>query len=331
MNTFYFSYLFHKYKIFYLLLLGLFILIYPVLCLFITNSNSNILEKISYFPTVVIMVLGYLLPLASFVSYYKRDKSYLLYSLPESRTTIFRTNAIFHLTFVIVSFLISGLLNMLIFYLRNINIDFLAMFQYIVFMIIVFVAAYSFSSFCFSISRNYFDVIVISLGYLALPVLFLIANYVVFRNELEFLKWEKISLLGIADNINRFFSTKMISSVNQIYPNYNIITTLPFLSCFFMYLTHMELKSLEPENIGSTTKSVFGYHTLILLYSFVFLVIANFQTGITFFIVMVTLLIAFVLANFILYRRFKVSKLLIIEFILLVGISNLLVYLLGGI
>lgn len=329
MNTTYFKYLFKRYLFFYIILTILYFLMFVLVSSFINNSNKQALYKLLYFPTTLFMILAYVTPLLSHRMYYSQTSANIYFSLPDRRVNIYRTSIYFHFLMNVLIFLVTIYLGILILVIKQVDYNYLSLFLYSLLMVIVFMGTYCFSAFIVSKTKNIIDALIINVSYIVLPALILMALYLVFKINSDVISWRDISFIGQADKTTAYFAEVAIfdSGITLAKPFQYLIIFIFSIICHLGSLS--AVRKLKPETIGERTTSLFAYKSIIPLYCFFILIVANFETGITFVVVLIFLIICYVTFTLISKRSLKFDYKILIIFLVILISSNLLVYFLG--
>ncbi len=329
MNLNYLKFLFNKYKFIYLLLLGLYITIYPLFCIFITNSNKYVLIKLIYFPVSICLVLSYLLPIIVNRIYFFKNSANVYLSLPEKRQIIYRTNNYFHLFMSICCFTIAYIISIFIFLMKGLEYNYRYLWLFLLVFLVIVISTYFFVTFVTSLCNSLFDTIVLNIAYFLLPALFLFALFYAFNKVHISLNWSSISFIGATEQSVKYYIQKAVSNNSNTLYNWDVYLLMISITFILHLFSVYKVANYKQDLIGEPTKSIFGYRFIIPIYSFLILLITNYQTGITFVVVLVVLILCYTLFTLYSSKKRKISLLMVLRFVLLVVIANILPFILN--
>lgn len=326
MNLDYLKYLFRKYRYLYFFTFLVYFFTFGVITSFINNENRYILKTLVFFPTVILMTLGCLIPLISHLKYYNQNAMNVMFSLPEKRAYIYRTNILFHLFLNLIIFVVDVLIGILLLLVKQVNLDYAYLFGYMGLMCVVFVATYMFNCFIVSRAKNFIDAFILMVAYALLPAFVLFAIYVAIDRNQETFLWHNLSLIGCADYTARYFIQKAITPIAGEAFRYDFYIYFSVLGLLSYFISVRTIANLKPETVNGPTTSLFGYKIIIPAYVLVGCIIANYQNALTFVLMLIIVTVCYFVFSLLANRSFKFTWRILIEFIIVVVVANLIVY-----
>ncbi len=327
MNLNYLRFIFNKYKFFYAILIILFIAVSPMLNLFVKEDTIKMLLGIIYIPTILYFIIAYILPIWDFKQYYFQNIANIYFSLPDSRANIYRTSTYFHIISNIIVYSLAISIGILVLYLKNISIYCPSLFVYLSLSNVLFIAVYLFQSFLASRVYKLADAIILSVAYLALPAVVMFVVYFGLHQSETFLNWSKISFIGSINHMTKYFTQFAISQFGQGFDNYANIFIILGISVVLHFLTIYRVNRLKPELIGGKTDSIFAYKILCPIYLFLILLLANYEIGYFAIATNVVLILSYFLFTYFRKRKLVLNYKYIIMYVLFLGITNLIAFL----
>lgn len=327
MNISYLKYIFTKYRLFYLVLFLAYFSTFSILMPFISNENIVALKSIIYFPSAILMLAAYLVPIFDYRIYYQKSSANLYFSLPDKRVNLYRTSTYFHIFVNLIAFLLSVTFGIMILAIRGTDLAYQYLFYYLLAMSVLFISTYFFSAFLATRVYTLFDAIVINAAYIALPATILLVLYASFTLKNIEMNWYNISFIGACQKVSKVFPQMAIVPLNKQFEDEYVFLIMFGLGIILHLVSCQAIKGFKTEKIGDTTTSIFGYRLLLPLFCFLILTIANYQTGIASIVVVIIMILLYFLISLVGKKDFKLSWKTVLKFLLMFIVANLLVFL----
>lgn len=327
MNISYLKYIFNKYKVFYFLLFLVYFSTFTVLMAFVSDDNIIVLKKVIYFPSTIIMIAAYVIPLYDYRIYYQRSSANLYLSLPDKRVNLYRTSTYFHIALNALAFLISVSLGIMILAIKGTDLAYEYLFYYTISMVVIFISTYLFSAFIATRAYNITDAIIINLAYIALPIMVLFMLYSAFNIKNIEMSWYNISFIGACQKVSKIFPQFAIMPLAKHFDEWYVMLIMLILGLVLHYFSCRAVTKFKTEKIGDITNSFFGYRTLIPAFCMIILIIANYQTGVTAILVVIIMVLCYFVFSLIGKKNFKFNWKLLLCFLGMILLANLIILL----
>ncbi len=327
MNLNYLKYTFSRYKYLYILLFILYTAVFTILSLFITNDSKPILLDIIYIPTIIYMIVAYVLPIWDFKPYYLKNLANIYFSLPDNRKNIYRTTTYMHLFLNVITYTSAISIGFLTLFLKGVDLGYGYLFLYLFYADLIFISVYFFQSFIASRCYTFKDAITISLAYMALPAFLMVVVYFGLQTETNVVDWTRISFIGSIDHVTKYFTQYAMSQFGQDFDNTISIIVALIITIFLQCLTLAKVKRLKPELVGEKTDSIFAYKLIGPIYLFLLVLLANYKIGFLALVIHIVLILAYIVYVLFSKRKLQINYYKIIMYVLFIIIANLIAYL----
>lgn len=327
MNNKFLNYIFQKEKLFYLMLFIIYLVSFPILLLFVNESNKYLIKNIAYIPTIIYLVLGYIIPIWSFRQNYFKNMGNLYYSLPIKSVTIYKTKTYFHLVMNVLIYSITLMLGILILFLEGINLYYSNLFIFLGLADVIFISLFFFESFIASRCYNIFEAIILTLCYLVLPAFLLVACYIGLHVSGNNLNWSQVSFIGSLTYTLEHFVSRSLNNFGVSFNNYLPILLAFIISLFLHFLSIYRVNHLKIEMVGEKTDSIFSNKILVPIYLFILLLLGNYTIGWLSLVINALVILVALCVSIIRYRYVKYNIPLIITYLVSLGLTNLIAFL----
>lgn len=325
--------------------------------LYVFDSNKeNIIEMINYtaytstnlyMATISIMVFAYIIPIYLNRIFYKKAAIDLYFSLPVKKVKMVSATYIFGFLSLFVTWLISFILGCIFAAILKMPVRFIEYFYYVLSMIGISFFAYSISFFFSKVANNITDAIGLNILVIMLPMIFIelglsqLLNYST-RNLLI----NSISPIFVANNFTTYFEKRAvifpalspdianIIEIPEYFTNGNPFTSTNLISIIvsilfgglLLFLSFREGIVFKGELAGERTIKVYGFKIIYPLFMLPFF-ISNFSSidssiGLTSNVIgFIFLVVCYFVFYFVIKRKIKVDKELLISFSIVLLLS----------
>lgn len=326
MNKKYLNYIVQKEKYFFILLFIIYLISFPTIILFIDNDSKVLLSQVIYVPSIIYIVIGYLLPIWDFRQNYFKNMANLYYALPIKTPTIYKTKTYFHLLINVVVFSIPILLGILILYLKQINLFYGYLLLYLLLIDILFICLFLFQSFIASRCYNIFEACCLTLAYLALPAIVLASLYFALDLDDNNLNWSQISFIGAFDHIIRHFLSRTYNDFGVTFDNFLELSLTAIICLFLHFLTLHRVNRLKIENVGEKTDSIFSTKLLVPIYTFFILLLGNYTIGYLSLVINLFVIIVAISISLLRFKKIKINLYVVLTYLVFLGVTNLIAF-----
>ncbi len=327
MNKKYLSYLLKKESLFYIVLFLVYFVSFPILTLFISESNKDMLLQMSYVSVIVLFVVGYILPILDFRHNYIKSMANYYYSLPITSRAIYQTKTYFNIIANVLVFSLNILIGIAILAIKQIDLYYEYLFLYLLCVDVIFISLFLFQSFIASRTYNLTDSIILSLLYLILPAFLLISLYFGLGLDDTFINWTQISFMGSVDLVIKHFISRSFNNFGTEFANYSSLILMLIAVLILHIITLYKVKRLKIELVGERSTSIFGYKLLLPLYLFLFLLLGNYTTGWLCLLLNVVIIITAIMYSIWRYHKIQFNWHFILFYLVSFGITSLIAFL----